>query len=44
MLTSELMQDFSPVYITTKQQADICNSFLVIIQPDRQTHRDTFTK
>jgi len=44
ILTCELVQDLSPIYVTTKQKADICNSFQVIIV-DRHTytHRQTDT-
>jgi len=27
ILTFELVREFSPVYVTTKQKADICSSF-----------------
>jgi len=29
-LTCELVGDFSPIYVTTKQKADICDSFKLL--------------
>jgi len=34
---------FSPIYATTKQKADICNSFPVIGQTDTHTDRHIHT-
>jgi len=33
--------NFSPIYVTTKQKADNCNSFQVILRTDVQSHRHT---
>ena len=35
--------DFSPIHVTTKQKAGICNSFQVIMQADTQTQTRTYT-
>jgi len=33
-LTWKLARDFYPVYVSTKQKADVCNSYQVIMQTD----------
>ena len=43
ILTCELVLYFSPIYGATKQKADFCNSFKVVVQKDtRHTHRHIY--
>jgi len=39
ILTCKFVRDFSPIYVTIEQKADVCNSFQVIMQTD--THIQT---
>jgi len=39
----EFVRNFSTIYVTTKQKADICNSFQVIVHiPNAQWHSQEF--
>ena len=39
IFTCELVQDSSPVYVTTNQKADICNGFQVIVCTDTHLYQ-----
>jgi len=38
ILACKFVLGFSPIYVTTKQKADICSSFQVIVWRDTQTY------